>query len=365
MKINKITLHTLTIPLIRPFITAVRRTDNVCDIVIQIHTDNGIIGYGSAASTPMITGDSLESITAAIVNVIAPKLLGLELNSLNDAINLVNTSITKNSSTKALVDMALHDIFAKECGLPLYHYLGGGARNIISTVITISVKDVAEMVSDAKELVSRGFNTLKLKVGLNKDDDLERIKQIRKSIPQNTQIIIDANQGWNASDAISLIKQIEPLNILFVEQPVKADDFAGLKLVHDSVTTPIIADESCFSPQEALMITQNNISNGLNIKLMKSGGITNANTIYQIAKAANLQLMVGCMLESPIGINAMASFALSHLDIIYADLDAIALIKHNPVIGGAQLINNQIVLSNEPGLGITHIDGLVEIAVIY
>lgn len=364
MQIKKIILSHLKIPLIRPFITAVRRTDAVCDIVIQIYTDNGLVGYGSAASTPMITGDSLESITNFVENIIAPKLLKYRLVSLNDALNLVNGSSTKDSSAKALVDIALHDLFAKNCGLPLYRYLGGGIHNKINTVITISVKAPSEMVSDAKEFIRQGFNTLKLKVGLNKEDDLLRIKEVRKHIPSHIKILVDANQGWNANDAIEVITNLSGLNILFVEQPVKATDYNSLQIVHNNVKIPIIADESCFSIDDAIMIATKHLSSGINIKLMKSGGIYNANAIYHIAKAAKLEIMVGCMLESPIGINAMASFALSHLDITYADLDAIALIKNNPIIGGAQFINNQIILSEEPGLGIRHIEGLIEVAKI-
>ncbi len=113
-----------------------------------------------------------------------------------------------------------------------------------------------------------------------------------------------------------------------------------------------MADEACFSPEDAMAIAKINASDGINIKLMKSGGLYNANAIYHIAKSAQLRCMVGCMLESPIGIAAMASFAVSKPDILCADLDAIALIKNNPVINGAQLLSNEIVLSDQPGLGI-------------
>jgi len=353
MQIKSISIAKLTIPLIRPFITAIRQTDHVEDIVVMIKTDCGTIGYGSAAATPLITGDSKESIISAIQNIIAPKLIGKNINDFNQLLYIVQTAIKRNSSAKAAVDIALHDLLAKWCNLPLYQLLGG-ATNHIETCITISVKEAKVMAEEAKLLVAQGFTTLKIKVGLNAEDDIERIQAIRENIDHKIKILVDANQGWNAKSAIQVIQNIEKhhLNVALVEQPVKADDLVNLKYVRDSVNSFIVADEACFSPQDALAIAKNNVSDGINIKLMKCGGLDTANAIYHIANSASIGCMVGCMLESPIGVAAMTSFAVSKPNILYADLDPIALIKDNPIVGGAKLVGNQIYLANEPGLGI-------------
>lgn len=353
MKITSVSIAKLQIPLIRPFITAVRRTENVEDTVIMIKTDCGKIGYGSAAATPAITGDSTESIIGIIQNVIAPRLIGRDISEFNNLLNICQTSCQKNSSAKAAVDIALHDLFAQQCNLPLYKLLGGN-KNKISSCITISVKDVADMVNDAESLVKDGFKIIKIKVGLNPIEDIERVKAIRQALGNHITILVDANQGWDCKSSINVIKAFEQanLNIGLVEQPVKADDLINLKHIRDTVDSFIVADEACFSPIDALNIAKNNVSDGINIKLMKSGGIQNAQAIYNIAKTANIRLMVGCMLESPIGVAAIASFALSKTDILYADLDPIALIKENYVIGGARLSGNKITVSDKPGLGI-------------
>jgi|SRR5579863_6484705 len=388
MRIKSVIIGKLTIPLIRPFITAIRRTENVEDIVVIIKTDCGKIGYGSAAATPLITGDSTESIIGAIKNNIAPKLIGKEIAGFSQLIKMNQTSIQKNTSAKAAVDIALHDLFAKKCNLPLYQFLGGNT-NQIKSCITISLKDKNEMAADAIELVSLGFTTLKIKVGLNVVEDMERIKAVYNAVKgidchanarnddhalhckahndsnalpnearnnnlNGINLVVDANQGWDAKSSIQIIRQMEAekLGIIFVEQPVIANDFTNLKFIHDSVATPIFADESCFSVTDALNLAKLNAVSGVNIKLMKCAGIQNAQAIYNIAKAANMQVMVGCMLESPIGVAAIASFAISKTDICFADLDPIALIKHNPIIGGATLSQNTITLSDKPGLGI-------------
>ena len=353
MQITAITIGTLKIPLIRSFITAARRTEHVDDIVVMLKTDSGAVGYGSAAATPAITGDSQGSIISAIQGSIAPQLIGQRVNNFNHLLNCVDAALKENSSAKAAVDIALYDLFAQHCQLPLYQFLGGNS-NKIKTCITISVKDPGEMADDAQLLVTQGFTALKIKVGLNPSDDMTRIQAIRARVGEQIKILIDANQGWTPKGAIQVITAIEKHNLAIelVEQPVPAQDLANLKFVRDQVASTIIADEACFSPEDALTIAKINASDGINIKLMKAGGINKANAIYHIANSARLSCMVGCMLESPIGVAAAASFATSKPNLLFADLDAIALIKNNPMINGAQLVGNEIILSDQPGLGI-------------
>lgn len=356
MKIISITLAKLVLPLIRPFITAVRHTEAVHDIIVIIKTSDGKIGYGSAAATPAITGDTEESIISAIQHYIAPKLIGQSLDSFHHLLHLTENALHNNTSAKAAVDIALHDLFAQQCQMPLYRFLGGN-KNKLSTSMTISVKEVEDMVEDALTIVHDGFHTLKIKLGVNPLEDLERVRAIRAAVGNNITLLIDANQGWNVKSASIIIQMMEHenLNIELIEQPIKANDLSGLKYIRERVTSSIFADEAVFSPSDVINIATQQISDGINIKLMKSGGIRNAQSMYNIASAANIETMIGCMLESPIGVAAAASFASSQEDIRWIDLDPLALIRENYVKGGAQLISNQIVLSEKPGLGIEEI----------
>ncbi len=353
MKISEIHIAQLSIPLTRPFITAVRRTDCVNDVVLMIKTDKGAIGYGSAASTPAITGDDTESIIKAIKTILGPQLIGRQITELNNLLEMTNQAMSANTSAKAAIDMALHDLFAQYCGLPLYQLLGGN-KNSIHSCITISVKNTNEMVNDAMELVKQGYGTLKIKLGLNPHEDKQRIHAIRQAVGKEISLLVDANQGWSYEDSLQMIHyfQKEQLNIPLVEQPVAAGNLSALKQITEQVECLIIADEACFSPEDALKIAQLHACHGINIKLMKSAGLANAQAIYHIAKAAKMHIMVGCMLESPIGIAAITSFALSKPDLLYADLDPIFLIRENYVLGGAQREGNKIVLADKPGLGI-------------
>jgi L-alanine-DL-glutamate epimerase-like enolase superfamily enzyme len=210
------------------------------------------------------------------------------------------------------------------------------------------------MVRDAKSFVNDGFDIIKIKLGLDPADDITRVSAIRTALGNHIELIVDANQGWSTKDALTVIRSLEhlQLNISLIEQPVRATDLVNLKYIRDNVTSSIIADEACFSALDALNIVKNNAADGLNIKLMKCGGLNNANAIYNIAKAANMHVMAGSMLESPIGVAAIASFVVSKTDILYADLDPLALIRENYILGGATLKGNKIILSDKPGLGI-------------
>lgn len=364
MNITEIHIARLTIPLTRPFITAVRRTECVDDVIVMIKTNRGNIGYGSAASTPAITGDSTESIVAAIKDILAPQLIGRSISELNLLLQMMHQSIKGNTSAKAAMDIALHDVFAQYCGLPLYQLLGGN-KNTTNSCITISVKSIEDMVQDALDLVKQGYRTIKIKLGLNPVEDMKRVYAIRQAVGTSITLLVDANQGWSYEDALKVIESFKLLNIPLVEQPVAARDMSHLKAISEQVDCSIIADEACFSAEDTLNIVINKSCDGVNIKLMKSGGIEQAQVIYNIAKTAQMQIMVGCMLESPIGVAAIASFALSKPDILYADLDPIFLIRDNYVLGGAQCLGNDIVLSDKPGLGIEGFSqGLSPIGVI-
>lgn len=353
MKITSIRLARFSIPLIRPFITAVRRTEFVEDIVVMLTTDDGKMGYGSGAATPAITGDTQASMVSAIQHCIAPQLIGRNIYEFNHLLHLTETALQKNTSAKAAIDIALHDLFAQQCQLPLYRLLGGH-HNTVSSSITISAKAVDEMVADALDFVQAGFKTLKIKLGLNPAEDIARACAIRAAVGHDITLLVDANQGWHPKEAMRIIHAFEQhdLHIHWIEQPIKSACRDHLKTITDQVSAMIIADETCFSSADALYLANNNSCDGINIKLMKSGGLYNANALYHIATAANMRVMVGCMLESPIGVAAIASFAASKPDIAFADLDPIALIRENYVLGGAQLNGHQIILSDKPGLGI-------------
>jgi L-Ala-D/L-Glu epimerase len=356
--IKSIETFDVAIPLTKPFKTALRTVTTAYSVYVTIVTSDGLVGYGEAPPTHVITGESMDSIRYAINEVIAPQLIGLNILQSEQVFQKLNTALVRNTSAKAAVDMAIHDILARYAGLPLYQFLGG-YRDTIETDFTVSVNDPAEMADDAEQYIKDGFKVLKVKVGIGDiKDDIERIHAIRKRVGMTPKLRLDANQGWNAKEAVKAISLMEDagLSIEFVEQPVPAWDLEGLKYVTDHTYTPIMADESVFSVQDAKQVLKIRAADLINIKLMKSGGIYHGKKINALAEANGVGCMVGSMIETKLGITAAAHFAASQPNIRYFDCDAPLMLDNDLIVGGVIYEKSKMSFSNELGLGITHVN---------
>lgn len=356
MKITEIRLGMISVPLRVPFKTALRSVSSVEDVIIEIHTDAGHVGYGEAPPTGVITGDTTGAIIGAINDHIKKVLIGRDVDDLENLMKALNNCIIKNTSAKAAADMALWDLYGQLYNIPVYKLLGGSRKSIV-TDITISVNSPEEMRHDAANAVSRGYDCLKVKVGSNPDLDVARLAAIREVAPAVC-LRIDANQAWTPKQAVRLLNQMQEkgLDIEFVEQPVKAYDFDGLKYVTERSYVPVLADESVFSPHDAVKIMQMRAADLVNIKLMKCGGIYNALQIASAAEVYGVECMIGCMLEAKISVNAAVHLACAKQIITKIDLDGPVLCIEDPIIGGAVFKEKDITVSDEPGLGIKGIE---------
>lgn len=360
MKIIDIQVGEIKIPLKKPFKTALREVEVLENVVVKIITNTGHVGFGEAAITPVITGDTMGSIKWAIMEHIRPNIIGKSIENFEELMYILDKSLVNNPSPKAAVDIALYDLYGQLYNAPVYKLIGG-FRKEITTDITISVNEPGEMVKDSIDAVEKGYQILKVKVGKDWEKDLERLKAIREAIGYDIQIRIDANQGWTPKEAVKVIKNMEDLglDIELVEQPVKAYDLQGLKFVTEKVDTPILADESCFSPSHTIDIVQNRIADMVNIKLMKTGGIYNAIKICHIAETFGVECMLGCMMESKIGLTAAAHLAGGKKIITRFDLDSPNLLAEDPVEGGAQYDEYRISLWDKPGFGFDEIGNVI------
>ena len=360
MMIRSYQLARLKIPLKSPFRTALRTVKEMDDVVVIVETDSGLQGFGSAPATEAITGDTHESIIKAIDEAIMPVIKGEDIRNLGQVTGLIQESVAGNSSAKAAVETAVYDLHAQSQGVPLYEMLGGG-HPLLQTGITISVDDVESMVSESSRAMRDGFGLLKLKVGKDSEQDIKRVTAIREAVGEGVRLGLDANQGWSPEESVNVLQKLESagVQIAFVEQPVKGNDLAGMQYVTERASTPVVADESAFGPAEVRELIRMRAADIINIKLMKCGGISIAMEIADIATRYDMRCMMGCMLETGIGVAAAAHVAVAKsgtIDII--DLDAPMLATMNPIKGGAEFRGAEIAISGSPGLGIEGIDGL-------
>jgi o-succinylbenzoate synthase len=360
MKITGVRLGRVRVPLRTPFKTALRTVEVIDDIVVMIHTDTGHVGWGEAPPTAVITGDTHESISRAITGSIAPRLVGADIAHLEELTAAVQGALERNTSAKAAVEIALYDLQGQLNGTPLYRLLGGGTPRL-STDITISVDDIDKMVADTLDAIGRGFRSLKVKVGKDIDMDIERVKAIHAAVAGRASIRLDANQGWSPEQAVRALHVIESAGIELdlVEQPVKADDLDGLEYVTARVATPVMADESAFGVDDVAEIIRRHAADIVNIKLMKTGGISNALRIADLCAVHGVQCMMGSMLETSISVAAAAHVAVARAGVITrVDLDGPQLGTFIPTEGGARFDGPEISLPDAPGLGIRSVQGL-------
>ncbi|WP_040213713.1 dipeptide epimerase [Clostridium polynesiense] len=360
MKITDIKIGHISVPLKKPFKTALRTVNSVEDVIVQIETDTGNIGYGEAPPTAVITGDTKGSIVEAVNVYIKPHLIGKSIENFEELMLILDKAIVKNSSAKAAVDIALHDLYGQMLKAPLYKIWGGYRKEII-TDITISVNSPEQMAKDSLEAIVLGYDTLKIKVGKEPELDLARMKAIRAAVGYEVKLRIDANQGWKPKEAVKILRSMEDagLNVELVEQPVAAHDIDGLKYVADNSIIPVMADESMFTTADAIKIMQIRAADYVNIKLMKTGGLNNALKICTLAELYGMECMIGCMLEAKVSVTAAVHLAAAKSIITKVDLDGPVLCSADPVTGGAVFNDYKITLPDSPGLGIKGIQTVI------
>ena len=305
-------------------------------VIVEVNSDD-YTGYGEASPSEYY-GESVETVFACVTMFAGN--LGDDPFAIEDILLRLDKIIGLNPSAKAAVDMALHDIMGKMLNVPLYKLLGLNPARTPRTSFTIGIDTPAEMAK--KALLAKNYPILKIKVGTR--HDLEILKAIREV--SSATIRVDANAAWTPKEAIKTINALAPYNIEFVEQPVPARDLAGLKLIRDNVPVPIIADESSVTSEDIPRIAD--CVDGINIKLMKCGGVRHALKMIHVARAHNLRVMLGCMIESSLAITAAA-----HLTplVDYADLDGNLLIDNDPYLG-VTVENGKLILPDRPGLGV-------------
>ena len=357
MKITAVRLGKISVPLRTPFKTALRTVSSVEDVIVEIHTDCGRIGYGEAPPTGPITGDTTLAIIGAIQDHISKAIIGRDVDDFEDVLQAVQKSVIGNTSAKAAVDMALWDLYGQLYNIPVYKLMGGARKNI-TTDITISVNDPDIMVRDSLIALDRGYDCLKMKVGINPDLDVARLKAVRQAVGNDVTIRIDANQAWTPKQAVKILNSMQEqgLQIELVEQPVHAHDLEGMKYVTDRSYVPVLADESLYSPADAATILRMGAADLLNIKLMKCGGLYNALKICTMAEVYGVECMIGCMLEAKISVNAAVHLACAKKVITKVDLDGPVLCSEDPILGGAVFNEKDITISDGPGLGILGVE---------
>jgi L-alanine-DL-glutamate epimerase-like enolase superfamily enzyme len=353
MKIKRIDTDLLEMPLAEPYTIAGSTFDRATNVLMRIETDTETTGYGIAAPESSVTGETPSSVLETVHLVIEPVIKNLNPLRPVAVLEKLKKKLPASPSALAMVDMALNDILSKHAGLPLFQMLGG-FRTRIKTSITIGIMPLQETLSKAEACVKQGFKALKLKGGRNVDEDVDKIFHIRELVGPSIELRFDANQGYSEVESITFIKKVKQADLKIIEQPTHRHNKEFLGKLSRKAPQAIMADESIINLRDAFRLVRDDLVDMVNIKLMKAGGIYEALQINALARAAGVEVMIGCMDEAELGIAAGLHFALARPNVTFADLDGHLDLLDDPTRGSVRLKNGYLYPSIQPGLGYPH-----------
>ena len=322
--------------------------------LLQIHADDGLTGLGEASPDPEVTGETQET-TLKVLSTISELLIGRDPHHFRAILTELRAAFPDAPAALAAVDMALLDLIGQAHNLPVYQWLGGLSRSAISLYPVIPMDSPEAMAALAQGFMGMGVKAMKIKLGSDPQTDVARVAAISEVIGPDIVLRPDINQGWrDAETALGAIKMLEPYNIEWIEQPVAAEDFAGMAEVCANTAMPIMADESCHSATDALKLIQMKAADIINIKLMKCGGLLGAEAILAVANATGIPCILGSMGESGIGSAAGMHLIAAHPEVIACELIGPLFLDGDPSQGFmADLETISLLVPNGPGLGVT------------
>jgi muconate cycloisomerase len=280
-------------------------------LILKVHTDEGIVGLGEVSCTARWSGEDQVTATHLIRTCLEPLLVGQDPTAVERVTPALHRALANNPFTKSGIEMACWDILGKAAGLPVYRLLGGPVREFVPTKYSVSGLEPARAAEIAAWAVERGFRTMKVKVGIEPEEDVARVRAVREAVGPGVRLGVDANGGWSPRVAIHPIRRLMEFGIYFAEQPVAPLDVAWMADVRRNVAVPVMADESVYTLQDAMALVRAEAADVLSVYVGKGGGIGPARKVAAVAEAAGLTCTVGSNLELGVAQAAMIHLAMA------------------------------------------------------
>lgn len=313
MKITRIETIPVSVPIERTRATKGARGSHTTSpfLLVKVHTDEGLTGLGEVSSTPGWSGEDQVTAAHVVATYIEPYLVGQDPTEITRLSREMSRVVAGNTFTKAGIEIALWDLLGKAAGLPLYRLLGGKVREFVPTKYSVSGLEPARAAEIAAWAVEQGFPAMKVKVGIEPEEDIARVRAVREAIGPNVRLGVDANGGWAPRVAVQMARRLEEFDVFFIEQPVPPGDISWLIDVRAQAKVPVMADESVSTAQDAIALARAGAADVLSIYLGMGGGIGPGRAVAAVAEAAGITCTIGSNLELGIGNAAMTHLALA------------------------------------------------------
>lgn len=351
MKIQSIDFHLENLQLSKPYTIAWKTVDHVENLFCTITLDNDVFGYGSCNPENEVVHVSTQQTLAAKDQLDLDLLLR---HSIEDPVALIDSlkpSLNKMPTLLAALDLAIYDAWAKTQGKSLLDALGKKCEPL-PTSVTIGIMDVEQTIAEARDFTRAGFNHLKVKIGIDPDQDIERLVKLREVFGSTIKIRTDVNQGYTIDQFKKLFTACASLDIELYEQPLRADHFEDIDVLDAPLRKSIAADESLHDETDAQALADHQRCGIFNIKLMKCGGISAGKRMATIAEKNAIELMWGCNDESILSIAAAMHLAYSCANTRYLDLDGSFDLAKDMVRGGFEVKDGMMIPLDRMGLGV-------------
>lgn len=350
MKISSVDVIPITLQLKGVHSNALARYSSSEEVYVRLHSDSGLVGYGSTAPKFYITGETSASVIPVLFKTLIPSVVGMDPFGIGAIHRQMDRAIVGNTSAKTAIDIAVHDLIGKALDVPIYQLLGGMIRSELDAFELVPMGDPAESVAQVTEFTGQGVKQVKLKVGTNSSLDLARVQAVTERFP-DLHVKVDANQAWQPKQAIRMCNAFTAMGVDMVEQPVNRRDTRGLAQVAASVDVDIVGDEVVAGPREVLELANSRAVDIFNIKLIKAGGLYRARQMAAIAEAAQMKCMAGATVQSILLDAATAHFMASTVNVDWHEIKGPSWIV-NDVVTGLSVTDGKITVPSAPGLGL-------------
>lgn len=350
MQIKKAEVYPVTLKLRQPIrMAGVPLIEQVTAIFVHLQTVKGESAWGCTVAHQDLTGDRPQDVIRACREA-ANLVPDLHPTNLEYSLEELAPHLKSAPSAMCAFDLAFHDLLGLASGMPLYRLLGG-YRNRIQTSVTLPIASVADSVEMARMRAQSGFRILKIKGGLDSDEDVQRVMAIHRVLPDHI-LRLDPDGGYSVQEAVDVARVLVGI-IEMLEQPIPPGDEEGLRAIKKASSLPILADQSTSGPASALHLATHRVVDGVSVKIAACGGLRCAAQVDAIARAAHLVTMVSCLIEPALLIAAGLSFALSSPNVRYGDLDGHLDLLGDPTQSTFHLEDGWLIASEVPGLGCT------------